>query len=201
MKSRDRIKKLSLQHMATRAAFLLVFAVSLAASGLVLSANAGTITTFDVPGSILTQPQSINSRGVITGVYLDPSNLSHGFLRSATGAITTFDVPGSNNPAPNAWPYSINSGGAITGTYVDLNGTHGFLRSATGAFTTFDPPYAIGTNASTQPYSINGGGTITGYYYDNGTHGFPAFRDRNDHRLRCTGRSTRRGRDYSPLKH
>ena len=116
--------------MATRAASLLAFAVSLAASGFVLSANARTITTFDVPGSILTQPSSINSGGVITGVYLDPSNLSHGFLRSATGAITTFEAPGAGTgQSQGTAPQSINKYGVITGWYTDSSGAgHGFVR-------------------------------------------------------------------------
>jgi hypothetical protein len=55
MKSTSRTNKPSLQGMATGRALLLLFAVGLATSGLVLSANANerktAIITFDAPGS------------------------------------------------------------------------------------------------------------------------------------------------------
>ena len=52
-----------------------------------------SFTTFDPPGSLVTNPTSINSAGVVTGWYQDASG-THGFLL-AKGAITTFDVTGS----------------------------------------------------------------------------------------------------------
>src|SRR5438552_14348032 len=54
----------------------------------------GTITTFDVPGSVDTNARSINTNGTVTGDYHDGS-LGHGFVRAADGTIATFDVPGS----------------------------------------------------------------------------------------------------------
>jgi hypothetical protein len=48
-------------------------------------ANDGTFTTFDPPGSAepaaFTFANGINSAGVITGWYIDPSFIGHGFLR------------------------------------------------------------------------------------------------------------------------
>jgi predicted membrane protein len=48
-------------------------------------ANDGTFTTFDPPGSAepssYTFANGINPAGVITGWYIDPSDLGHGFLR------------------------------------------------------------------------------------------------------------------------
>ena len=47
--------------------------------------SAQTITTFDPPGSISTQPNSINQAGAITGTYYTPGNpfaQQHGFLRT-----------------------------------------------------------------------------------------------------------------------
>jgi hypothetical protein len=45
----------------------------------------GTLVTFDPPGSeepsSLTFPNGINPAGVVTGWYVDPSFLGHGFLR------------------------------------------------------------------------------------------------------------------------
>jgi hypothetical protein len=55
MKSRSRTNNASLQGTATGSALLLAFAVSLATSGFVLSANANerktVIITFEVPGA------------------------------------------------------------------------------------------------------------------------------------------------------
>jgi len=73
--------------MATRTALLPVFAVSLATSGFVLSANANerktAIITFDAPGAVNgTSALAINPRGSIIGFYLDANSVSHGFLRS-----------------------------------------------------------------------------------------------------------------------
>jgi hypothetical protein len=42
---------------------------------------AGTITTFDPPGSTFTFPTAINPGGVITGAFTDASGVSHGFVR------------------------------------------------------------------------------------------------------------------------
>jgi hypothetical protein len=68
MKSRTRTNKASLQGMATGTTLLLVFAVSLATSGFVLSANANerkTATiTFDVPGAGTAPLQGTLAEGV-----------------------------------------------------------------------------------------------------------------------------------------
>src|SRR5215467_11200209 len=96
--------------------------------------SAQTITTIDPPGSILTQPSSINQAGAITGFYQDAGFNTHGFLRDAKGSFTSFDAPGSISTQPN----SINQPGAITGFYLDnvSSNTHGFLRDAKGTIIT-----------------------------------------------------------------
>lgn len=48
------------------------------------------IITFDPPGSITTNPASINPKGEITGSYTDAGFVHHGFLRSSDGTITSF---------------------------------------------------------------------------------------------------------------
>ena len=58
------------------------------------SAQESTFITFDPPGSVETIPNSMNSRGEITGYYFD-GNIFHGFLRSPHGTFTTFDFPGA----------------------------------------------------------------------------------------------------------
>jgi len=75
----------------------------------------------DFPGAILTVPTSINSKGVITGVYNDADFANHGFLRFRDGTFTTFDPPGSTDTVP----FGINSAGTIIGV---VNQVHGFLR-------------------------------------------------------------------------
>ena len=121
---------------------------------------AQTITTFDVPGSTITSPLSINPAGEVTGVYYEYSfYLSHGFLRKKDGNITTFDVPGSTLTIPR----SINPAGQITGTYLTSAGAnHGFLRRTDGTIVTFDPP---GSTATLTAY-INPAGQVMGDYED-----------------------------------
>ena len=73
---------------------------------------AGTITTFDPPGSTFTVPSAITRAGVIIGSYVDASGVTHGFLRTPSGTFTTFDVPGFTSR-----PNRITPGGVITGWY------------------------------------------------------------------------------------
>lgn len=85
--------------MATRTAPFLVFAISLATLGFVLSANANerktAIITFDAPdagtNAFGTFPLGINLAGAIEGYFLDAGNTFHGFLRAPDGTFTTID--------------------------------------------------------------------------------------------------------------
>jgi hypothetical protein len=43
----------------------------------------GTFTTFAVPGATITNAQSINAAGAVTGSYSGADNIMHGFLRTA----------------------------------------------------------------------------------------------------------------------
>jgi hypothetical protein len=89
VKSTSRTNKASLQGVATGTALLLVFAVSLATSGFVLSANANerktAIITFDAPGAGTGAGQGTfagtpNPAGAIVIFYQDASNVLHGAL-------------------------------------------------------------------------------------------------------------------------
>jgi hypothetical protein len=151
MKSTSRTNKASLQGMATGRALLLVFAVNLATSGFVFSANANerktAIITFDVPGAGTgpfqgTQGLAISPEGTITGPYFDSGNVTHGYVRARDGTIITFDAPGAGTgPGQGTGSESINPAGTITGIYNDANGLfHGFVRAADGVITTFDAP-------------------------------------------------------------
>src|SRR5439155_3995566 len=91
--------------------------------GLSRSADAQTITTFDVPGARDTAPRSINAAGAITGSFSDMIG-GHGFVRAPNGVLTTFDVPDAVRTSAR----SINPLGVVTGDYDDVRSvTHGFL--------------------------------------------------------------------------
>jgi hypothetical protein len=129
---------------------------------------AGTITTFDPPGSTFTAPRSITPGGVIIGSYVDASGVTHGFLRARDGSITSFDVPGSTFTTPT----SITPGGVIIGWYGDASGgDHGFLRARDGSITSFDAPpggFIVGSfyTIFAPPPSVNPAGSIAGTYVD-----------------------------------
>jgi hypothetical protein len=142
----------------------------------------GTITVFNAPGAGTvknegTFPASINTFGVITGMFSDTKSVYHGFVGTAGGAITPFDAPGASLALDaGTIPTSINAAGTITGMYRDSSLVyHGFVRTAGGMITPFEAPGAgTGYIQGTQPLSINTAGTITGYYRDANyvDHGF-----------------------------
>jgi hypothetical protein len=165
------------------------YGTNYAVHGFVRTAATGTITEFDVPGaptSVLdrgTQPLSIDTAGDITGIYLDTSDVRHGFVRAANGTFITFNVAGAGTAATQGtFPLSINTVGVVTGFYADSNGTfHGFVRAANGTITApIDAPGASTGAANgfsfkgTIPASIDEAGDVTGAYTDtNGVfHGF-----------------------------
>jgi hypothetical protein len=131
----------------------------------------GTITTFVVPGSMLTVARSINGAGAITGYYVGGSGgPSHGFVRDPFGNFLSFDA---NQDFGSTSPQSITAGGAVTGYYLSSRPgflSRGFLREDNGTITLFDPPGSISTTA----LSINPTEAITGYYQraDGSVHGF-----------------------------
>jgi len=137
----------------------------------------GTITTFDPPGSTLTNGNGINPAGTITGNDDDAGGVFHGYLRSPDGSFTIFDAPGAGTAAnQGTGGFGINPAGVITGFYIDTNNAmHGFVRAKHGDITTFDAPGA-GTGASqgTEPLANNPAGAVTGFYIDadNVFHGF-----------------------------
>src|SRR5215469_18649389 len=181
---KGRTNKASLRGMAPGRALLVLFAVSLATSGFVLSANANerktTIITFDAPGATHgfmqgTHANAINPQGTITGTF--DLNGNHGFVRARDGTFITFDVPGAGTgPFHGTYGFSINPAETITGPYVDASGlAHGYVRASDGTFTTFDAPGAgTGSGQGTFAFNINPAGTIAGYYLDasNAFHGF-----------------------------
>jgi hypothetical protein len=142
-------------------------------------AQNGSITEFDPPGSILTNPNAIDAPGEITGFYFDANFVGHAFLRDQQGNFTTIDAPGADmtpGSGNGTFGVGLTPNGYVEGVYVDANGVlHGFVRSEQGTFSTFDVPGAgTGAGQGTLPESNNTQGTIAGNYLDgNGVdHGF-----------------------------
>src|SRR5215472_18501359 len=100
--------------------------------GLITTAAAQTIITFDAPGAGSavgqgTEAIDISPAESIVGFYIDATNVSHGFLRAPGGAFTTIDAPAAGSASgQGTLAYSLNPGGVSTGYYVDsLNVAHG----------------------------------------------------------------------------
>jgi hypothetical protein len=120
---------------------------------------------------------SINNGGIVTGYYVDSSNVWHGFVRTEAGVITPIDAPAAGSGAnQGTFGAGINSKGVIAGYYVDSgNVYHGFTRAASGKITVFNAPGAgAGAGQGTIATGINSAGDIVGYYVDpsNVYHGF-----------------------------
>lgn len=110
--------------------------------GFVRSAE-GVITSFDPPGTLLTQYLSINGAGAIAGSYQVQQSLSstfnsHGFLRSPEGKIVSFDPPGGTQTTATG----IEDRGVITGWYYGSTAPNasGFLRMPHVDYDRVDPP-------------------------------------------------------------
>jgi uncharacterized membrane protein len=128
----------------------------------------GAFTTFDVPGSIFTNPIALNPESAIVGRYVDESGVTHAFLRRPDGTFETWSGPG----AQTTGAYNINIFGTVVGHYLDnSNVTHGFMRSPRGKFTTFDVPGAgtasgQGTECPGCSVGFNLFGAAAGLYID-----------------------------------
>jgi hypothetical protein len=144
----------------------------------------GRLKLFDVPGAGTssgqgTEPLSLNSLGVIAGIFKDSNDVKHGFVRTPDGKITTFNAPRAGTGAyQGTVVISNNLEGEITGWSIDENNvSHGFTRTADGRFTLFDVAGA-GTDPDvgegTFPYGNNFLGAVTGAYVDANqvNHGF-----------------------------
>src|SRR6201987_2863117 len=113
------------------------------------AANSGSIeviTTFDYPGTgNSTEPQKINEKGDIVGIFLDSLGVSRGFVRSSNG---TFSAPivHPNDTVGFTEARGINKPGTVCGDYATSDGNnHGFLLSG-GTFTEYDVPGALSTS-------------------------------------------------------
>ena len=146
----------------------------------------GMITSFDVPGAgtgpgqgtAMGTVDNLNSAGDISGNYVDPNNVYHGYLRTSGGIITAFDAPGAGTgPTQGTQCSGINDTRTIVGAYTDTNNVnHGFLRASNGTFTSPIEVLGAGTGPGqgTNPFCNNPAGAITGWYIDSSNvfHGF-----------------------------
>jgi hypothetical protein len=122
------------------------------------SGSIEVITTFDYPGTgNQTQPQKINSRGDIVGVFIDSTGVQRGFVRFSNG---TFSAPivDPNDTVGFTQGRGINDSGTVCGDYATSDGNdHGFFLSG-GTFTEYDVPGAL----STDVLGINNPGNFSG---------------------------------------
>jgi hypothetical protein len=96
------------------------------------AANSGSIeviTTFDYPGTgNSTQPQKINERGDIVGIFLDSNLVSRGFVRFSNGSFSD-PIVDPNDTGNLTEGRGINNLRTVCGDYVGSDGNfHGFLR-------------------------------------------------------------------------
>lgn len=137
-------------------------------------APSGTRDDFPGPGTLAA---SVNKKGWIAGVYIDASNVWHGFARDPGGTITAFDAPDAGKGTDQGTAaVEINSRDRITGWYLDSSSVyHGFVREKDGSIKEFDAPGAgTGPGLGTLGLAINRYNVISGWDQDdNGVyHGF-----------------------------
>ena len=138
------------------------------------AANSGSIeviTTFVYPGTtvISTQPQKINERGDIVGVFVDSNSVTRGFVRFSNGSFSA-PIVDPNDTVGFTEGRGINNSGTVVGDYAVSDGNnHGFFLSG-GTFTEYDvpgmlnPPRSVAN--STVVLGINDAGDFTGGFND-----------------------------------
>src|SRR5436305_1223147 len=102
------------QRILVLAATLVVSIASAAQQHHAASASEGSFSTFDIPGAALIGVCCIDARSDVAGIYSDPSNRIHSFVRARDGTITTVDPPG----AIVSLTSGMNPEGAITGSFA-----------------------------------------------------------------------------------
>jgi len=114
------------------------------------------LTTFDYPGALHTYPSGINESGVVVGDFINQSNQTQSFVRSADG---TFSEPIVYPNADSTYLSDLNNTGTMCGSYI-LNSTyHGFFLSGS-TFTNFE----LDTNTLLR--GVNDAGNFSGTTID-----------------------------------
>jgi hypothetical protein len=79
------------------------------------------ITTFDYPGTgVSTQPQKINNKGDIAGIFNDASGIRHGFVRFRDGSFSD-PITDPNDQGGLTEGRGINNARLVCGDYLDVN--------------------------------------------------------------------------------
>jgi predicted membrane protein len=133
-----------------------------------IGASAKGMSLPSLPGGINgsgTAGISINSSGMITGVYGSSDAEIHGFVRSAAGAMTDYDVPAAGTGAyEGTISFAVNGAGEVGGAYLDENNVfHGFTATLAGVATTVDLTADPTSAVYAQPVTLTAtvaGGTI-----------------------------------------
>jgi hypothetical protein len=107
----------------------------------------GTVIPFQTPhGALGGNPQFINDKGVLTGVYFDDSDVLHCFTRTRKGVLTELpDALGAGSGDQQGTQcIGINNKGDIAGGVIDDNNHFtGFIRHVgDGSYEEFEAPEA-----------------------------------------------------------
>src|SRR6476660_8367985 len=86
------------------------------------SGSIEVITTFDYPGTgNSTEPQKINERGDIVGIFLDSLGVSRGFVRFSNGNFSD-PIVDPNDTVGFTEGRGINNSGTVVGDYAVSDG-------------------------------------------------------------------------------
>ncbi len=141
-----------------------------------------TFSEFNAPGAGTASGQgtitfSINQFGVMTGFFVDASNVAHGFVTAAPFETFTIlnDPNAGQGSGQGTFAGNINLRGEIAGNYIDASGiSHGFVTAPPyRTFTSFDPTGSVSTMPAVAS-ALNEEGAVTGTYSDasGALHGF-----------------------------
>jgi hypothetical protein len=135
------------------------------------SGSIEVITTFDYPGTgNSTQPQKINERGDVVGIFLDSNGVRRAFVRFSDGSFSA-PIVDPNDTVGFTEGRGINNSRTVDGDYIGGdNELHSFFLS-NGTFTQYDVPGALETNL----LSINDAADFTGGFDPDGSGIFQAF--------------------------
>ena len=129
------------------------------------------LTSFSVPGALLTLAYEINNnKKLVVGYFIDAAGILHGYYRDANGALH-FPIDPSGSTATVL--FGLNDRNWVVGRYADSAGvTHGLFFTPPNNFFTFDYPGSTFTSLN----GISSQGNIVGRYVDGSgiAHGFLA---------------------------
>jgi hypothetical protein len=88
------------------------------------SGSIEVITTLDYPGIVnSTQPQKINERGDIVGIFVDSNSVTRGFVRFSNGSFSA-PIVDPNDTVGFTEGRGINNSGTVCGDYASPDGNN-----------------------------------------------------------------------------